>query len=197
MNITTDMIKELRDQTKVSIMQCKKALEEAGGDMEKALMVLRKVSAATAAKKSDRTLGAGVIGAYTHNNRKIASIVEVQCETDFVAQNPEVMDFANNLAMHIVAMNPQYVSAEEISEEEIQKAKDFFIEEMGESDKPAEIKEKILSGKLNDFLGEKTLMNQSFIMNPDMTIADMVNALTQKTGERVIINKFSRIEVVS
>lgn len=196
MNITTEMIKELRDQTKVSIMQCKKALEEAGGDMEKAVMILRKVSAATAAKKSDRTLGAGIIGSYTHNNHKVAALVELQCETDFVAQNPEVMEFANNLAMHIVAMNPQYVSAEEISEEEIQKAKDFFIEEMGETDKPAEIKEKILSGKLNDFLGEKILMNQAYIMNGDMTIADVVNGLTQKTGERVVIAKFSRFEIV-
>ena len=196
MNITTEMVKELRDQTKVSIMQCKKALEEAGGDMEKAIMVLRKVSAATAAKKSDRELGAGIIGSYTHNNRKVAAIVEVQCETDFVAQNPEVMEFADNLAMHIVAMNPQYVSAEEISDEETQKAKDFFLEEIGQSDKPVEIQEKILSGKMNDFFAEKTLMNQSYIMNGDMTIADVVNGLTQKTGERVVIGKFSRFEIV-
>ena len=196
MNITTEMVKELRDQTKVSIMQCKKALEEAGGDMEKAIMVLRKVSAATAAKKSDRELGAGIIGSYTHNNRKVAAIVEVQCETDFVAQNPEVMEFANNLAMHIVAMNPQYVSAEEISDEETAKAKEFFLEEIGQSDKPAEIQEKILSGKMNDFFAEKTLMNQSYIMNGDMTIADVVNGLTQKTGERVVIGKFSRFEIV-
>lgn len=196
MNITTEMVKELRDQTKVSIMQCKKALEEAGGDMEKAIMVLRKVSAATAAKKSDRELGAGIIGSYTHNNRKVAAIVEVQCETDFVAQNPEVMEFANNLAMHIVAMNPQYVSAEEISDEETAKAKEFFLEEIGQSDKPAEIQEKILSGKMNDFFAEKTLMNQTYIMNSDMTIADVVNGLTQKTGERVVIGKFSRFEIV-
>lgn len=196
MNITTEMVKELRDQTKVSIMQCKKALEEAGGDMEKAIMVLRKVSAATAAKKSDRELGAGIIGSYTHNNRKVAAIVEVQCETDFVAQNPEVMEFANNLAMHIVAMNPQYVSAEEISDEETAKAKEFFLGEIGQSDKPAEIQEKILSGKMNDFFAEKTLMNQSYIMNGDMTIADVVNGLTQKTGERVVIGKFSRFEIV-
>lgn len=195
MNITTEMVKELRDQTKVSIMQCKKALEEAGGDMEKAIMVLRKVSAATAAKKSDRELGAGIIGSYTHNNRKVAAMVELQCETDFVAQNPEVMEFANNLAMHIVAMNPQYVSADEISAEETQKATDFFLEEIGQSDKPAEIQEKILSGKLNDFFAEKTLMNQSYIMNGDMTIADVVNGLTQKTGERVVIAKFSRFEI--
>lgn len=195
MNITTEMVKELRDQTKVSIMQCKKALEEAGGDMEKAIMVLRKVSAATAAKKSDRELGAGIIGSYTHNNRKVAAMVELQCETDFVAQNPEVMEFANNLAMHIVAMNPQYVSSDEISAEETQKATDFFLEEIGESDKPAEIKEKILAGKLNDFFAEKTLMNQSYIMNGDMTIADVVNGLTQKTGERVVIAKFSRFEI--
>jgi elongation factor Ts len=196
MNITTEMVKELRDQTKVSIMQCKKALEEAGGDMEKAIMVLRKVSAANAAKKSDRELGAGIIGSYTHNNRKVAAIVEVQCETDFVAQNPEVMEFANNLAMHIVAMNPHYVSAEEISPEETEKAKEFFLEEIGQSDKPAEIQEKILSGKMNDFFAEKTLMNQSYIMNGDMTIADVVNGLTQKTGERVVIGKFSRFEIV-
>lgn len=195
MNITTDMIKELRDQTKVSIMQCKKALEEAGGDMEKAVMILRKISATTAAKKSDRELGAGIIGSYKHTTSKVAAIVEVQCETDFVAQNPEVMEFANNLAMHIVAMNPQYVNKEEITEAETAKATEFFMEEINASDKPAEMKEKILAGKLDAFFAEKTLMNQPFVMNGDMTLADVVNGLTQKTGERIVIGKFARFEI--
>ena len=195
MNITTEMIKELRDVTKVSIMQCKKALEEAGGDMEKATMLLRKSSAASAAKKGDRTLGAGVIGTYVHTTNRLGAMVELQCETDFVAQNPEFIALASDIALHISAMNPEFTDVADIDETQTEKARNFFLEEMASIDKPAEIKEKILSGKMDDYFAEKTLMKQPFVKNPDQTIADLVNLLVQKTGERIMIGKFTRFEI--
>jgi elongation factor Ts len=195
MNITTEMIKELRDATKVSIMQCKKALEEAGGDMEKATMLLRKSSAASAAKKGDRTLGAGVIGTYVHTTNRLGAMVELQCETDFVAQNPEFIALASDIALHISAMNPEFTDVADIDETQTEKARNFFLEEMASIDKPAEIKEKILSGKMDDYFAEKTLMKQPFVKNPDQTIADLVNLLVQKTGERIMIGKFTRFEI--
>ena len=195
MAITTEDIKALREETGVSIMQCKKALEEAGGDMEKARMVLRKISATTASKKAERTLGAGIIGSYVHTNKKMATIIELFCETDFVAQNPEFIQVANDLAMHITAMAPEFVNSSDINEEAMSKAKAFFEEEIAGSDKPADIKEKILQGKLNDFFAEKTVMNLSFVKNPEMTIEQVVNQLIQKTGEKVEIGKFYRLSV--
>lgn len=196
MTITTEDIKALRDETGVSIMQCKKALEEASGDMEKARMILRKNSASAASKKSERSLGAGVVGSYVHSNLKMGAMVELFCETDFVAQNPEFIQTANDIAMHITAMAPEFTKKEDIDEASITKAKEFFMEEIAGSDKPADIKEKILEGKLNDFFAEKTLMNQSFVKNPEITIEQLVNQLVQKTGEKVEIGTFSRVSTL-
>ncbi len=195
MNITTDDIKLLRDETGVSIMQCKKALEEAGGDMEKARMILRKNSATQASKKAERTLGAGIVGSYVHSNKKMAAIVELFCETDFVAQNPEFVATANDLAMHITAMAPEFTKSSDIDEESAAKARAFFQEEADKTDKPAEIKEKIIQGKLDDFFAEKTLMNQPFVKNPEITIEQLINQLIQKTGEKIEIGKFNRLSV--
>lgn len=195
MAITTDDIKLLRDETGVSIMQCKKALEEAGGDMEKARMILRKNSATAASKKSERTLGAGIVGYYIHSNKKMGAMVELFCETDFVAQNADFVVAANDLAMQIAAMAPEFIKSSDIDEVATQKAKDFFQEEVDKSDKPADIKEKIIQGKMNEFFAEKTLMNQPFVKNPDITIEQMINELIQKTGEKVEIGKFNRLSV--
>jgi elongation factor Ts len=196
MTITTEDIKALRDETGVSIMQCKKALEEAGGDMEKARMILRKNSASAASKKSERSLGAGIVGSYVHSNKKIGAMVELFCETDFVAQNPEFITMANDLAMHITAMAPEFTKSSDIDEVSTAKATAFFQEELAKTDKPADIKEKILQGKLNDFFAEKTLMNQPFVKNPEVTIEQLMNQLIQKTGEKIEIGKFSRISTL-
>lgn len=161
-----------------------KALEEADGDMEKARMILRKISASVASKKSERTLAAGIIGSYVHANKKMAAIVELFCETDFVAQNPEFVAAANDLAMHITAMAPEFIKSSDIDEASTAKAKAFFEEELSGSDKPADIKEKIMQGKMNDFFAEKTLMNQPFVKNPDMTIEQVLNNLIQKQEKR-------------
>ena len=144
MAITTEDVKALRDETGVSIMQCKKALEEANGDMEKARMILRKNSATAASKKSERTLGAGIIGYYIHSNKKMSAMVELFCETDFVAQNPEFVQTANNLAMHITAMAPEFTKSSDIDEASMAKAKAFFEGEIANSEKPADIKAKII-----------------------------------------------------
>ncbi len=195
MAITTEDVKALRDETGVSIMQCKKALEEANGDMEKARMILRKNSATAASKKSERTLGAGIIGYYIHSNKKMSAMVELFCETDFVAQNPEFVQTANNLAMHITAMAPEFTKSSDIDEVSMAKAKAFFEGEIANSDKPADIKAKIIEGKLNDFFAEKTLMNQASVVDPNTTIEQIINQLIQKTGEKIEIGKFVRLSV--
>lgn len=150
MEINAETVKVLREETGISVMQCKKALEDAGGDIEKARAILREMSAAQAAKKADRELGAGIVASYIHSNKKMGVMVQIACETDFVAQNDEFVAGANQIAMHIGAMNPEDVSA---------------------------------------------LLEQPFILNPEMTIKQVIDGLTQKTGERVEIGRFVRYEV--
>lgn len=150
MEITADMIKSLREETGISVMQCKKALEEAGGDMEQARVALRAIAAAQAEKKSDRTIGAGIIAAYIHSNKKMGVLFELSCETDFVAQNEEFVAAANQIAMHIGAMEPEDTSA---------------------------------------------LLEQAFIMNPELTVKQVIDGLVQKTGERVEISRFVRYSI--
>jgi elongation factor Ts len=150
MEITADMIKALREETGISVMQCKKALEEAGGDMEQARVALRTIAAAQAEKKGDRIIGAGIIASYIHSNKKMGVLLELSCETDFVAQNEEFVSVANQLAMHIGAMEPIDVT---------------------------------------------TLLEQSFIMNPELSIQQVVEGLVQKTGERVEIGRFVRYSI--
>jgi len=188
--ITTEQIKELRDVTGVSVMQCKKALEEAEGDFEKAKIVLRKYSSGIAAKKAERNLGSGVIGSYIHNTGRVGVMVELLVETDFVAKNEEFKNLAREIAMHITASNPEFAKASEISEEAKQKAREIFAQEAG--DKPAEVKEKIIAGKLDAYFKEKVLLDQAFIKNPERTINDLIQEATQKFGERIEIGRFVR-----
>jgi len=190
---STEEIKQLRDETGVSIMQCKKALEEAGGDMEKARVILRKASAAIAAKKSDRELGAGVAAAYTHTGGTVVGTVVLACETDFVAKNEEFAKLAYDIAMHVAAMNPQFLSREEVKEEDVRAAREVFIEEA--KDKPEEMRAKIVEGKLDSFLKEKVLMDQPFFKDGSKTIQDLVQEATQKFGEKTQVVRFERLAV--
>ncbi len=190
MKITTSTIKELRDATGVSVMQCKKALEESGGDIAKAEVILKKHSAGAAAKKSGRDLGAGTIGSYTHSGATIGSMVLLSCETDFVAKNPEFIELARELAMQVAATSPTYTSSDEISVEDKKTATEVFIKEV--SDKPADMQEKILEGKLKSYFKDQVLLDQSFIKNESTTIQDLLNEATQKFGERVEISRFTR-----
>ncbi len=190
MAITMDQIKELRDMTGISVMQCKKALEEAGGDMEKALILLRKKGADSATKKSDRTLGAGVVAAYVHGGGSVGAMVELGCETDFVSKNEEFKALAYDIAMHVAATNPKYLSAADITDSERSKAMEVFQEEV--AGKPENLKAQILEGKLKAFFGEKILLDQPFIKNPDLTIGTLITNAIQKFGEKTEVVRFVR-----
>lgn len=192
-----DAIKALRDETGVSVMQCKKALEDAGADMEKARMMLRKKSGEMAAKKGDRTLGSGVVAAYIHGNNSVGAIVELGCETDFVAKNEEFKHIAYEIAMHVVALNPKYCTQADITEADRAKAKSFFAEEVEKTmaGKPEAIKEKALEGKIASFFAESVLLEQPFVKNPELTVGDLVKSAVQKFGENTELVRFSRFAV--
>lgn len=191
--ITTEQIKELRDTTGLSIMQCKKALEEAAGDMGKAIILLQKKGAGIAAKKADRTLGAGRVASYVHSTGNIASLVELLCETDFVAKNEEFGALAYNIAMQVAATNPLYLKMADIPEATRKEAEEVFAKEV--EGKPEEMKAKILEGKLNAYFKDKVLLEQEYIKNPEVTINGLIEGFIQKFGERTEIGRFTRIGV--
>ena len=190
MKISMADVKILRDETSVSIMQCKKALEEAGGDIEKAKVLLRKISAQVADKKGDRELGAGTVGVYSHQGGGIAGVVVLSCETDFVAKNEDFVALAYDIAMHVAAMAPQFITKGDVKDEDVAAAKAVFQEEV--ADKPEAMQEKILEGKLNSYLKEKVLMEQPFVKDGEKTITQLLSEATQKFGERVAITRAER-----
>ena len=191
--ISIELIKELRDRTGVSIMQCKKALEEAEGDISKANILLQKKGAGIAAKKADRNLGAGRVASYVHSNGNIAALVEMLCETDFVAKNDEFGALAYNIAMQVAATNPLYLKMSDIPEATRKEAEEVFAKEV--EGKPEEMKAKILEGKLNSYFKDKVLLEQEYIKNPEVTVNGLIEAFIQKFGERTEIGRFSRIGV--
>ena len=191
--ITTEIIKSLRDETGVSVMQCKKALEEAGGDIEKAKVILRKASAAIATKKADRSLGAGSIGTYSHAGGSVVGVVVLGCETDFVSNNEDFKKLAYDIAMHVAAMNPKFKSRDDVKEEDVRAAKEVFAEEA--ANVPEDKREKAIQGKLDSYLKERVLMDQPFIKNPDITIGELISTGVQKFGEKIEISRFERFSV--
>lgn len=193
MEITSEQLKSLRDSTGVSVMQCKKALEEAGGDMEKALIILRKKGSEAALKKADRVLGAGSIGAYVHNTYEVAALVVLSCETDFVSKNEAFVALARDIAMQVAATAPRYVSKEEISEHDRAKAAEVFAAEV--EGKPEDLKAKILEGKLASYFKEQVLLEQDYIKDPTRTVANLITDAIQKFGENVVIQSISRVSV--
>ncbi len=193
--ITMEMIKKLREKTAAGMMDCKKALEEAGGDMEKAVDILRQKGLAVAAKRAGKATKEGVVAAYIHANKKLGAMVEVNCETDFVARTEEFQKFAYELAMHIAAANPICVSREEMPEEVLNREKEIYVAQAKESGKPEHVIEKIVQGKLEKFFKESVLLEQPFVKNPDLTIQDLLNELMTKTGERIQIKRFTRYMV--
>jgi elongation factor Ts len=193
MAITTEQIKELRDNTGLSIMQCKKALEEAGGDISKATILLQKKGAGIAAKKADRNLGAGRVSAYVHSTGNIAALVELLCETDFVAKNEEFGALAYNIAMQVAATNPLYLKMSDIPEDKKKEAEEVFAKEV--EGKPAEMKAKILEGKLNAYFKDMVLLEQAYIKNPEVTVNGLIESFIQKFGERTEVGRFTRIGV--
>ena len=193
MEITTELVKQLRDKTGISIMQCKKALEETSGDMEKAIMLLAKKSADIASKKGDRTLGAGVVASYVHSTGTVGSMVELLCETDFVARSEEFVKLARDIAMHATATNPQFIKKEDIDEHSNALATEMFAKEV--VGKPEDMKAKILEGKLAAYWSERVLLDQAFIKNPEVTITNLIQGAIQKFGEKIELARFVRYSV--
>lgn len=174
-------------------MQCKKALEEAGGDMEKARIILRKKGGEAAAKKSDRALGAGAIGAYVHSTNEVAALVVLSSETDFVAKNAEFVALAREIAMQVAAQNPSYITRADVDEAAVAKAREVFAEDV--KGKPAELQEKILEGKLDAYFKDKVLIEQAYIKDDSKTIGDLVNGAIQKFGENIRVADMRRISI--
>lgn len=193
-NISTEQVKTLRDQTGISVMQCKKALEESKGDMEKALVILRKKSGEISAKKGDRTFRAGTVQAYIHSNGTVGAMVELNCETDFVANNDEFKALARDIAMHVTATNPKFLKKEDITEADTKAAREVFEAEV--KGKPEAVQKTILEGKLNAYFGEMVLLDQPFIKNPEVTIQGLVDQAVQKFGEKTAVGRFARFRIL-
>ncbi len=192
--MSIDIVKQLREKTGVSIIQCKKALEEAGGDFDKALLILRKKGSDAASKKSDRALGSSAITAYIHGTGNAGAMVELSSETDFVSKNEEFRALARDIAMHIVAMKPGYVSIEEIPETEKVRVTAFFEEEAVKEGKPENVRAKIVEGKLNNYFKETVLLEQPFVKDPEVTIKDLIHRAVQKFGENIVLARFARFD---
>jgi len=193
--VNLELIKQLRERTAAGFMDCKKALEEAKGDIEKAVDILRKKGLAIAAKRAAKEALEGIVTAYIHSNKKIGVLVEVNCETDFVARTSEFQDFAHNLAMQIAATNPVAISRDQVPPEILEREKKIYEEQLKEAGKPENIIPKILEGKLEKFYKENVLLEQPFIKNPELTIQDLLNELITKTGEKIVIKRFCRFQI--
>ena len=195
MEITSSHVKELREKTGVGMMDCKEALKATNGDMEKAIDYLRKKGIATAQKRGARAAKEGQICSYIHTGGKIGVLVEVNCETDFVAKTDDFKAFAKNIAMHIAAANPIAVNRDEVPAEVLQREKDIYVNQALESGKPQQIVEKIVSGKVEKYLAEICLMEQRYVKNDELTVQDLLNELVAKMGENISIKKFARFQI--
>lgn len=195
MKITAQMVKELRDKTNAGMMDCKKALGETEGDMEKAVDHLRQKGLAVAAKRADRATSEGVVECYIHGGGKLGVMVEVGCETDFVAKTDGFKEFARDIAMHIAAVNPVSVGRDDVPAEMVEREKEIYTAQALESGKPENIIEKIVTGKIEKYLSEICLMEQKYVKNPDLSIQDLLNELVAKMGENISIKRFARFQI--
>lgn len=192
MAITAKDVKELRDRTGAGMMECKAALTETGGDMEKAIDLLRAKGAAKAAKRSARDASEGAVGSYIHMGGTIGVLVEVNCETDFVARNEEFQQLVRDIAMHIAAAAPTAVSREEIPADVVERERAVYQQQLAESGKPEKIWDKIVEGKLDKFFQESTLLEQAYIKDPDITVGELVTQASARTGENIVVRRFAR-----
>jgi len=193
MAISSQQVKELRDKTNAGMMDCKRALEEAGGEIEKAIELLRKRGLAIAAKKSSRATEEGVVGAYIHSNHKIGVLIEVCCESDFVAKNEEFQEFVKDLTLQIASASPQYLTRDEVPEKVLESEREIYREQV--KDKPANVIDKIIEGKLGKFYSEVCLLDQAFVKEDKKTISDLLQEKIAKLGENIVIRRFVRYQV--
>lgn len=197
--ISAELVKKLREQTGAGMMECKKALQESGGDLNGAIEVLRKRGAASAAKKATREAKEGIIASYIHLGGKVGVLVEINCETDFVAKNDTFREFAKDITLHIAAANPSYISRQEVPQDIIAKEREITLAQLKQdpknAKKPAEILEKIIEGKLDRFYQSTCLLDQAFVKNPDITISELLTRKIQEIGENIVIRRFVRFQV--
>ncbi len=195
MSVSAEQVKQLREKTGVGIMECKTALMESNGDMEKAVELLRKKGIATAEKRAGRETKEGVIEAYIHAGQRLGVLVEINCETDFVAKTDDFKTFARDIAMQVAATNPRVVSRDDFSQEEIEKELDIFRTQARNEGKPDHIVERFSQGKLEKFYQETVLLEQSFIKDPNKNIKELLTELIAKTGENITIRRFVRFQL--
>ena len=195
MEITADMVKNLRQKSGVGIMECKQALKETGGDIEEAVTFLRKKGLANADKKADRETGDGAIGSYIHPGSKIGVLAKVHCETDFVANTPDFQQLVKDVCMHIAAAKPRFISRDDVNEEALDKEREIFAAQARESGKPEKIIDKIVSGKMEKFYEENCLLEQKFVKDTDSTIQELIKQQIAVLGENITIGTFSRFEI--
>jgi elongation factor Ts len=195
MEITAKMVKELRETSGAGMMDCKKALKETDGDMDKAVEYLRKKGIASAAKKEGRATSQGIVGSYIHMGGKVGVLVEVACETDFVARTDDFQEFVHNVAMHIAAASPVAVSREEVDPALIEKEKEIYRGQMQEQGKPADIIDKIVEGKVDKYYSEIVLLEQKYVKDPDMTVQDYLKSIIGSLGENMQIKRFVRYQI--
>ncbi len=195
MTISAQDVKSLRDRTGAGMMDCKKALQETEGDLERAIDLLRSRGEAKAAKRAGRTTNEGRVASYVHHGGRIGVLVELNCETDFVANTDEFGQLARDVAMHVAATSPVAVSEEEVPEEIVQRERNVYLEQVRNEGKPENIQEKIVDGKLRKFFEESVLLNQPFVKDPEKTVGDLVTETAAQTGENVQVARFVRFEV--
>ena len=195
MEISASLVKDLREKTGVGMMDCKKALQEAGGDLQAAIDYLRKKGIATAKKRGGRATSEGQVQAYIHGGGKIGVLVEVNCETDFSAKTSDFSEFVKNVAMQIAATNPISIDREGVEPQTLEKEKEIYMTQAKESGKPEKVWDKIVEGKMKKFYSESCLLEQPFVKNPDITVQDLLNELMAKTGENILIRRFSRYQL--
>lgn len=193
--ISAKMVKQLREKTGAGIMDCKQALSECDVDLDQAIDFLRKKGLATAAKRAGRAITEGIIHSYIHMGGKLGVLVEIGCETDFVAKNEDFKEFAKNISMHIAAANPLGINAEDVPEELINKEREIYRAQALEMGKPENMIDKITEGKLNKFIKESCLLNQPYVRDPQITIADLLNELIAKIGENITVKRFARFQI--
>ncbi len=192
---TIEKIKQLREETAAGMMDVKRALEESSGDLDGARRVLRERGQAIAAKKSSRETHEGLIESYIHFNGKLGVLVEVDCETDFVARTPEFKEFARNVALHVASMNPLAVSEGDIPAEAVEEERSIALKQAENSGKPENIREKIVEGRVNKFVKERALLTQDFVKEPGKTVGDLLQETIQRLGENIVVRRFVRYEL--
>ncbi|HOE12764.1 MAG TPA: translation elongation factor Ts [bacterium] len=195
MEISATQVKELREKTGAGMMDCKKALTEAGGDMERAIKILREKGIASAAKRAGRVAKEGVIFSYVHPGNRIGVLVEVNCETDFVARNEQFQQFAKDIAMHVAASSPQWVSRDQVPASVLESEREVLVNQAKASGKPEKVIEKMVEGRLEKFYGQVCLLEQPFVKNPDVTVQELLKELIGKIGENIVIRRFARFQL--